>query len=131
MRSLINAYKKLLSLKKVLISSPALIALGSATQPQLVKANKTVTNQIINKQKPGNKAAANLESHSIQTRTEVEESQPKSASDNNSNNIRPHFLMIVLTRLPLISLILPLNKIRYMLATLKDGSPLLTKPRNC
>ena len=122
MRSLINAYKKLLSLKKVLISSPALIALGSATQPQLVKATKTVTNQIINKQKPGNKAAANLESHSIQTRTEVEESQPKSASDNNSNNIRPHFLMIVLTRLPLISLILPLNKIRYMLATLRMGA---------
>ena len=60
MRSLINAYKKLLSLKKILISSPALIALGSATQPQLVKANKTVTNQIINKQKTGNKDASNL-----------------------------------------------------------------------
>ena len=122
MRYLINAYKKLLSLKKVLISSPALIALGPATQPQLVKANKTVTNQIINKQKPGNKAAANLESHSIQTRIEVEESQPESASDNNSNNIRPHFLMIVLTRLLLISLVLPLNKIRYMLATLRMGA---------
>lgn len=72
MRYLINACKKLLSLKKALISSSALIRNSSPSQ--LVKVNKAVTNQMISKQKSGNKASANLESHSIQTRTVVEES---------------------------------------------------------
>ena len=124
MRCLINAYKKLLSLKKALISSSALIR--NSSQPQLVNVNKAVTNQ-----KSGNKVSANLESHSIQTRTVVEESQPESASDNDSNNISSPLLMIVLTRIILINLILPLRKIRYILAILRDGISPLTKPRNC
>lgn len=72
MRCLINTYKKLLSLKKALISSSALIR--NSSQPQLVNVNKAVTNQMINNQKSGNKVSANLERPPIQTRTEVEES---------------------------------------------------------
>lgn len=86
---------------------------------------------MINNQKSGNKVSASLERPPIQTRTEVEESQPESASDNDSNNISSPLLMIVLTRIILINLILPLRKIRYILAILRDGISPLTKPRNC